>query len=42
MQNFHPSTFDHEMLYADRPSEDEQPLINLLYQEIKNMNMMGG
>jgi hypothetical protein len=37
MQNLHHSTQNHEILYSDRPSEDEQIL-----RKTKNTNMAGG
>jgi hypothetical protein len=42
MQNFHQSTWDDEILYADRYSEDKQLLIRPLLREAKNTNMAGG
>jgi hypothetical protein len=41
MQNLHQSTWDHNILYADRWLEDEQLLIRPLLREYKNMNMAG-
>jgi hypothetical protein len=34
MQNLHQSTWDHEILSADRSSEDEQPLMKPFF--VKN------
>jgi hypothetical protein len=36
------STRDHEVLYADRSSKNEQISIRLFLLETKNMNMAGG
>jgi hypothetical protein len=41
MQNLHHSMWDHEILYADRPSEDEQLLIIPHLWKNKNTNMAG-
>jgi hypothetical protein len=41
MQNFHQSAWDHEILYADRASENEQLPIRPLLRETKDMNMAG-
>jgi hypothetical protein len=41
MQNLHPSVWDHEILFADTYSNDEQLLIKLLLQENKNTDMAG-
>jgi hypothetical protein len=41
MQNLHQSTWDHKILYADRPSKGEQHLIRPLLRETKNENMAG-
>jgi hypothetical protein len=42
MQNLHQSTWDHEILYADRSSEDEQIVIRPALRETKNTNMESG
>jgi hypothetical protein len=39
MQNSHQSTWDHEILYTDRSSKDEQLLITPFLSKIKNTNM---
>jgi hypothetical protein len=39
MQNLHQSTWDHEILYYDRSSEDEQLLIRQFLRETKNMKV---
>jgi hypothetical protein len=39
MQNLHQSTWDHEILYADRSSKDEQLLIRPFLSKTKNTNM---
>jgi hypothetical protein len=36
-----PLNIEHEILYSDRPSEDEQLLVRPLLRESKNMNMAG-
>jgi hypothetical protein len=41
MQNLHQSTWDRNILYADRSLEDEQLLMRPLLRESKNMNMVG-
>jgi hypothetical protein len=41
VQNFYHSTCDHEILCADRSSEDEQLLRRPLLQKPQNMNMVG-
>jgi glycogen debranching enzyme len=40
MQNFHQSTWNHETLYADRSSEDEQLLIRRVLRKTKHTNML--
>jgi hypothetical protein len=42
MQNFYQSTWEHETLYADRASEDEQLLTRPYSRKTKNANMAGG
>jgi hypothetical protein len=42
MQNLHQSTWDHEILYADRFSKDEQLLVRPFLWKIKNTNVEGG
>jgi hypothetical protein len=39
IQNLHQSTWDHNILYADRSSEDEQLLTRPLLRECKNTKM---
>jgi hypothetical protein len=39
MQNLHQSTWDHEILYTDRSSKDEQLLIRQFLSKTKNTNM---
>jgi hypothetical protein len=39
MQNLHQSTSDHEILYTDRSSKDEQLLERPFFQKQKNTNM---
>jgi hypothetical protein len=39
MQNLHHSTWDHEILYTDRSSKDEQLLMRPFLSKIKNTNM---
>jgi hypothetical protein len=39
MQNLHQSTWDHEILYSDRYSKDEQLLIGSVLLKTKNTNM---
>jgi hypothetical protein len=39
MQNFHQSTWNHEILYRGRSSEDKQLLIRPLLQKTNNINM---
>jgi hypothetical protein len=39
MQNLHQSTWDHEILYTDRSSNDEQLLMRPFLSRIKNTNM---
>jgi hypothetical protein len=39
MQNLHQSTWDHEILYTDRSSNDEQLLMKPVLSETKNTNM---
>jgi hypothetical protein len=41
-ENFHLSTWDRDILYADRSSEDEQLLIRLFLRKTKSTNMAGG
>jgi hypothetical protein len=41
-QNLHQSTWNHEIVCADRPSEDEHFLIRPIMRKIKNMNKVGG
>jgi hypothetical protein len=41
MWNFHQSTWDQNILYANRCSEDEQLLLRQFLWKIKNMNMAG-
>jgi hypothetical protein len=41
MQNFHQSTWDHGILYADRSPEIKQLLIRPLLHKAKNMNIAG-
>jgi len=42
MQNLHQSTWDHEILYADRSSKVKQLLTRQFLLKNKNMNMAGG
>jgi hypothetical protein len=42
MQNLHQSMWDHEILNADRSSEDEQLLMITFAKNKKNMNVVGG
>jgi hypothetical protein len=39
MQNLHQSTWDHQILYTDKSSKDEQPLIRPFLSKTKNTNM---
>jgi hypothetical protein len=39
MQNLHQSTWDHEILYTDRSSKDEQLLIRPFLSKTKNTIM---
>jgi hypothetical protein len=39
MQKLHQSTWDHEILYTDRSSNDEQLLIKPFLSQTKNTNM---
>jgi hypothetical protein len=40
-ENFHLSTWDRDILYADRSSEDEQLLIRLFLRKTKSTNHGG-
>jgi hypothetical protein len=42
VQNFHQSTWDYEIVYADRFSDDEQLLVTEFLWKTKNMNLGGG
>jgi hypothetical protein len=42
MQNMHQSTWDHEILYGDRPLTDKQLSFLPLLRKIKNTNMADG
>jgi hypothetical protein len=42
MQKFRLSTWDHEILYADKSSMEKQLLVIPLLRETKNTNMAGG
>jgi hypothetical protein len=37
MQNLHQSAWDHDILYADRPSKDERLLVDLFCEKIVNV-----
>jgi hypothetical protein len=39
MQNLHQSMWDHEILYIDRSSKDEQLLMGAFLSKTKNTNM---
>jgi hypothetical protein len=42
IQNLHQSTWDREILYADRSAKDKQHLVIPLLWKTKNTNMAGG
>jgi hypothetical protein len=42
MQNLDQTTWDHEILYADRSSMNKQLLVTPLFRKTRNTNMAGG